>query len=172
MRFLIMANVVASIALSIWSVLALRQWARSIRGRDTLRAWSPAIVIPAQGAVALLWLQMALALPWTNYILYKLAGSWWVIPGMFVVSFLLIIVPFGLIVVDAEWLRIHPMPSHWTLQRIWAATGATAISSGVLIGVSGNFAWSTGFAILLIFTVAAAIFLTAWWIVSRPLIRD
>jgi hypothetical protein len=128
--------------------------------------------MPAQGAVALLWLQMALTLPWTNYVLYKLVGNWWVIPGIFVVSVLLIIVPFGLIVVDAEWLRIHPMPSHWTLPRIWTATVATAISSGALIGASENFAWSTGFAILAFFAVIAWIFRTAWWFVSHPVIRD
>ena len=170
MRILLVAALIAALVLAVWPLIALRRWTRSHHGKETLRGWEAAVVIPAQGAAAFLWLWMFVDLPWTFYILGTLAGGWWGVPALFVIAFLFILLPGGLIILDAAWLRLHPMASQWTLGRIWGAAGLILIASFAMgIFLPGNPLFRALLAPLLLFTVVTWLFLTAWWVLSHPL---
>ncbi|HZD84586.1 MAG TPA: hypothetical protein VE052_01645 [Gemmatimonadaceae bacterium] len=170
MMSLSIAAWVAALVVAVWPLIALRRWTRLHQGRETLRAWGPAVVIPAHAAVAFLWLWMFFDLPWTFYILGSFAGRLWIIPARLALALLLILIPGGLVILDAAWLRLHPMGAQWTLGRIWGAAALIFISSFVMGAVVPSYILFIAFlAPLLLFTVVAWLFLTAWWVVSHPL---
>lgn len=161
---------VAALVVAVWPLIALRRWTRLHQGQETLRTWGPAVVIPAHAAVAFLWLWMFLDLPWTFYILGSLAGRLWIIPARLVVALLLILIPGGLLLLDAAWLRLHPITPRWTLGRIWGGAGLIFIATFLLAEVfKGYDVVAVAMVSLLFFTVVTWLFLTAWWVVSHPL---
>jgi hypothetical protein len=170
MRILIVATAIAALVLAAWSLIALRRWTRLHHGQEILRGWEPAVVIPAQAAAAFLWLWMFFSLPWTFYILGTVTGGLWVVPGIFVVALLFILIPGSLVILDAAWLKLHPMAAQWTLGRIWGVTGLTLISTlGLAAVFKGYELVAAILGALLFFTVITWLFLTAWWVVSHPL---
>jgi hypothetical protein len=164
------ATMVASLVLAVWPLVVLRRWTRLPRGELTLRNWGPALAVPAQGVVAFLWLVMLVDLPWTFYVLYWFLGSLWFIPAKLALSLVFVLIPGGLIILDAAWLRVHPIPPGWTLSRIWGMTGAVWLSTVVLGALLRLY--DAVFIVLLLFTTVAWIFLTLWWVASHPLPSD
>jgi hypothetical protein len=138
-------------------------------GQETLRSWLPAIVIPVQSIVVLLWCQMVFELPWSLYALYTLIGRWWVLPARLIMALLFIIVPVGFFIVDGEWLRLHRIPSHWTLRRIWLGTVSMLAVALVLTLLFNQKDVGLGVGVLLLFTIVTTVFLTVWWVKSHPL---
>jgi hypothetical protein len=170
MMSLSIATWVAALVVTVWPLIALRRWTRLHQGQEALRAWEPAIVIPAQAAVFFLWLWMFLSLPWTFYLLGSLTGGLWIVPGRLVIALLFILIPGGLVILDAAWLRLHPIAAQWTLGRIWGVAGLTLISAfGLAVVFEGYGVVAAIFAAVVFFTVITWLFLTAWWVVSHPL---
>ena len=169
MRILLVAASIAALVVAVWPLIALRRWTRSHQGQETLRSWEPAILIPAHAAAALLWMWMFVTIPWTFYFLGSLTGSLWIIPALLVIALLFILIPGGLIILDAAWLRLHPMASQWTLGHIWGAAGLILIASFAMgVFFPGNPLFMAFLAPLLLFTVVTWLFLTAWWVLSHP----
>jgi hypothetical protein len=166
------AAIVASLVIAVWPLVALRRWSRSPRGQETLRGWQPAVVIPTQAAVALVWPVMLFGLPWTFNVLYELAGNLWNVPAKLALTSVFILIPGGLIIFDAAWFRLHPLPREWTLGRIWGTAGLLSVASLLLGVVSEGTAVSVAAVDLLIFAVLLTASLTAWWVVSHPVIAD
>ena len=170
MRILLVAASIAALVVAVWPLIALRRWTRSHQGQETLRSWEPAILIPAHAAAALLWMWMFVTIPWTFYFLGSLTGSLWIIPALLVIALLFILIPGGLIILDAAWLRLHPMSAQWTLGRIWGAAGLIFILSFGIAAVFPNHALFAALLVpVLLFTVITWVFLTAWWVLSHPL---
>jgi len=172
MTILWIASIVASLAIAIWPLVVLRRWGRSPRGQETLRGWRPAVVVPAQAAVALLWLVMLFGLQWTVYALYQLAGDLWYVPAKLAITTVFILVPGGVIIFDASWFHLHRIPRQWTLGRIWGMAALLLLASAMLAATSISTAISVGGVVLQIFSVLSAIFLTAWWIASHPVVAN
>ncbi len=170
MRILIVATEIAALVLAVWSLVALRRWTRLHQGQAILHGWEPAVVIPAQAAAAFLWLWMFFDLPRTFYILGTVTGGWWILPATFVIALLFIQIPGALVILDAAWLRLHPMAAQWTLGRIWGVTGLILISTlGLTTLAKGYELVAAVLGALLFFTVITWLFLTAWWVASHPL---
>ena len=172
MRILAFVNMAATLALAIWALYALRRWARSSRGKEALSVWSPGLVLPAQTAIALLWWQMLLDMPWTGYVLYQFMGEWSVFLVRSLLVFLLLLLPGGLAILDAAWMRLHRMPSQWTLDRVLRITGLVFLACFILGYMSSSEVLNVGLGVVLVFALVSTVFLTAWWVVSHPVIAD
>ena len=172
MPVLTFANMAATLVFAIWALFALRRWARSPRGKEAVSTWSPGLVLPAQTAIALLWWEALLDMPWTGYVLYQFMGDWSVVLVRLLLVFLLLLLPGGLLILDAAWMRLHRMPSQWTLDRIWKITGLLFLSCFILGYVFRSELLDAGLGVVLVFAFVSTAFLTAWWVVSHPVIAD
>jgi|GEM_PF-6339285 len=171
-RMMIVLTVVAALLAAVWPLIVLRRWTRLHKGQATLRGWDPALVIVAQSASVLLWAQILFTLPATFYLTYRVVGNWWFLPAMFVVSLLFILIPGAVTIIDMEWLRLHRIPPHFTMGRIWAVGGSAYIALVVLgMRIDGDASRSL-VGILLVFATVTTLFLTCWSLASQSRVRE
>jgi hypothetical protein len=162
-------NVVGIVALAIWLVLRLREWTRSEAGRARLLTWRPGAFISAQSLIAVAWLVAAGTSPWSFYFLYKTFGFWSILPIRFMLAAILILIPAGLIVTDAAWIRLHRIPVGWTLPRI-LAIGALILVTATTMTLAIEARPVAALLVVLAFAnVLTTLFLTVWWFFSHPL---
>jgi hypothetical protein len=174
-RILTSANMAATLAFAIWALFALRRWTRSSRGKETVSTWSPSLVVPAQTVIALLWWQMLLDAPWTAYVLYQFLGDWSLVLARLLLVFLLLLLPGSLVILDVAWMRLHRIPSERQFGRIWRILGW--VSAALVACLAAAYAFHSdllgiAFGVLFIFVVVSAVFLTAWWLVSHPVLAE
>jgi hypothetical protein len=175
MRILAFANMAATLAFAIWALFALRRWTQSPRGKETVSTWSPGLVIPAQTVIALLWWQMLLDAPWTAYLLYQFMGNWSIVMARLLLVFLLLLLPGSLVILDLAWMRLHRISAERQFRRIWRMLGW--VSAALVACLAGTYAFHSellgiAFGVLFIFVVVSAVFLTAWWVVSHPVLAE
>ena len=166
------ASMVVTFAFSAWLLMALNRWTKSWRGKEILRNWSPGAVISAQTAAAILWWQIIVDAPLTYYVLYQVMGVWSIVLNAFIVMLVFVLLPGGLLIVDTAWVRLHRIPPQWTVARVWAWAVLISIGGVVVGNVFPNEVVLISMGVVLIFAAVSAIFLTAWWIVSHPIVAD
>jgi len=166
--FLDFINVVGIVALAVWLVVRLRRWSRSDRGRARLLTWSPTAFIPAHAAIAMIWLLAIGTSPWSFYFLYRSLGGWSILPIRLLIAAVLIVIPSSVIVCDAAWLRLHRMPTGWTLPRVWATSLLILLAlAGMIVSVRRG-PLTTAFLVLAFADLLTTLFLTVWWFFSHP----
>jgi hypothetical protein len=161
-------NAIGIIALAIWLVIRLRTWARSDSGLARLAGWGPFAILSAHGAIATVWVLTAGTSPWSFFWMYQNLGGWSILPMRLILAALLILLPAGVVVIDATWLRLHLIPPSWTLPRIWA-TGLLVwiLATAAALAVKGTLTL-TLFAIVTFASPVITLFLTVWWFKSHP----
>jgi hypothetical protein len=147
----------------------VRAWVHSERGKASVRAWPPAVVIPLQSAIALFWVQAFLAFRWITWNLAQvLDDPWWSMLRSGQVVFLLVVVPVTVAIVGNSWLRLHPLPEAWSLGRIWLG-GLAAIPLATSVGAFPADGAKDAAGLALLFVALTTLFLTRWWLISHPI---
>ena len=172
MRILALASLAAALAFGVWVLAALRRWTRSAPGRASLAVLSPGAVVPAQTAVVVLWWQIVLDGPWTFYGLYQLMGDWSLVLVNLIAALVFVLLPGSLVILDAAWLRLHRIPSQWTVGRVWAWFVLILIACVAVGEMFPNEVVRISMGVVLLFAAVSSVFLTAWWIVSHPVVAD
>jgi len=103
---------------------------------------------------------------------WAVVGDWSLVLVNSIEALVFVAIPGSLVIVDAAWLRLHRIPSPWTLGRIWGLAVLISIGGAAVGEVFPNDVVSISMSIVLLFAVVSAVFLTAWWIVSHPVVAD
>jgi hypothetical protein len=169
---LFLLSYVVTIAGAVAALAPLRQWVHSSAGIESVRRWPVTAVIPLQTAIALLWLQALFSFPWLAWKLSQIVGDpWWSMLRSAQVVFLLVFTPLSVALVGDSWLRLHPLPPFWSLQRILLGGFAAVAIVTTIMYLPVDGANEVG-GLMFIFAVLTTLFLARWWFITHPIRRE
>jgi hypothetical protein len=171
MVLLILSYVVTGVG-AVAALVSVRRWVHSASGKQSVRTWPVTLVIPLHTAIALLWLQALFSFPWLAWNLAQvISDPWWSILRSAQVVFLLVFTPVAVAFVGDSWLRLHPLPTLWSLERILLG-GFAAIALAVAITFSGAEGADDVGGLMFMFALLTTLFLTRWWLITHPIKRE
>ena len=154
------------------ALVPIRRWVRSASGNESLGTWPATLVIPLQAAIALFWLQALFSLRWIAWNLAQvISDPWWSLLRSAQVVFLLVFTPVAVTLVGDSWLKLHPLPPLWSLDRIWLG-GFAALCVGTIIAFLDTEAAQEAAGLTFMFALLTTLFLTRWWLITHPIRRE